>query len=121
MKVYGELHAVQCLKSAEACINSRPLYMESKDVNDVQVVSPENFLRVKYSLPEKYYPPNVDLSIQILKNINSEQSGQVKNMWQQLQLEYFTQLRKYHMKKGCFNKSRNPIKVGESALIKHKG
>ena len=78
MKVRGELHAVQLLKSAEACLNSRPLYAVSKDVNDVEVITPQHFLRVGHSLPAKYQPTNIDLNLRILRNIGSEQCAQVK-------------------------------------------
>ena len=115
MKVRGELHAVQLLKSAEACLNSRPLYAVSKDVNDVEVITPQHFLRVGHSLPAKYQPANIDLHLKILRNIGSEQCAQVKALWVAIHQIYLTQLRKFFTKHGCF--SKRPIKIGDIVLI----
>jgi hypothetical protein len=117
MRITSELHGVQVLKAAEGCVNNRPLYAIPRGINEVAVGSPMRYLRVGFNILEKYFPVNIDLPLEVYKQLKCDQSNQIQEMWQQLHQEYLTQLRKFHMKRGCF--SKRPIKVGDIVLMKN--
>lgn len=117
MRIMNLLQAVHALKAAEGCINNRPLYAVPRGINEVMVGTPMRYLRVGFNLDEKYIQTNVELPLNVLKQLALDQSAQIQEMWQQIHQEYLTQLRKYHQKRGCF--SKRPIKVGDIVLIKN--
>jgi hypothetical protein len=116
MKVKDDLQAHHFIKAAQGVVNSRPLYAIPSGINDLEVTTPNHFKSVPFNVEEKFFPHNMNLSVELYKQIRRDQSKQLKEMWQQFHQEYLTHMRKFHVRKGCF--TRNPIKVGDIVLIK---
>jgi ribonuclease HI len=116
LRVHSQLAAYQLLKQIEYCINTRPLYALSNDVNDLQVLTPFKFIRVGPELDEKYDPMDPNLTKEAAIRMKISQSKQVKELWFQLQQEYLNTQRSYHDLRQGYNQP--PPKVGDLVLIK---
>jgi hypothetical protein len=116
LSVHSELNAYQMLKQIEYCVNTRPLYALSNDVNDLQVLTPFKFIRVGHEIEDKYDPLDPNMTKDVAKRIMNSQSKQVRELWFQLQQQYLNTQRSYHdLRQG----SNNPTpKVGDLVLIK---
>jgi hypothetical protein len=116
LRVADQLSAYYCLKEIEFCLNTRPLFGISNDVNDFRVGTPFKYIRVGYELESKYDPVDPNLTKDVAQRILISQSKQIKELWHQIQQEYLNTQRSYRTDQKGYNQP--PPKVGDIVLIK---
>jgi hypothetical protein len=116
LRVKDQLSAYYCLKEIEFCLNTRPLYGISNDVNDMRVGTPFKYIRVGYELESKYDPLDPNLTKEVAHRILTSQSKQIKELWYQVQQEYLNTQRAYRTDQEGYNQP--PPKIGDLVMIK---
>jgi hypothetical protein len=116
MRVRNALHAHRICKQAEACLNHRPLWAESRTDNSISAVTPFQFLSVEVDASNADFHTN-DVESEILKQLKSAQTTAMCTLWYKVRMSLLTELQKFHDRRTM--KSERVLKVNDLVIMKN--
>lgn len=115
MRVNSELTANYIVRSAQHCLNHRPLWGLAQD-HKAEIITPQSFLRVEVPTAEiTSNDPAGENGLAMLKRLYASQARRITHIWRMFQRGYMSELRKHtNIRKQSFD--CQTLKVGDLVL-----